>query len=493
MEETSNYSVPAVAYVLQSRTSTVAERITALRSLKRYLETSASMDAYSKKRIKQLILDNALQMILSEERVTNIVKRQMVRTELFLILANLLDSSVLFGSIFGTEVPHPHDVQEEGGTSDVATSSRVLQPPGGWVKRKLGKDAQDSTGGEKRQLLSQSASAAQLQALTYRDVWSPVQASRATSSSSSNGAGGRRRSALSQSTDLALLKPIIRRQTRSKQMASAHGTHTSKTWKPRPSVLHSELVADSFVPGADPLNYFEQDRKLGYQKPRMWFPGVMVSAQSSLLPDTRAASAQKVSGAEQVVQEYMQMRSLASYVGDLVAPYTPAGPRDSYMTSTMSPGKPGSTKSADTHTSRLSNLTDNTRFAAALKEIAAVWSPLLGVHLPPQDQLASLPGTARSTASRKRKLSTAAPATSAGDRHGQYQEYAQEIVPFKCLRVETAGAGRGRPPQRGGPSGGVTSPGGGSVRSEATAVSRTMHRYLFVSLAFSVVFPYALW
>lgn len=358
MEDNSTYNVPAVAYVLQSHMSTVAERVAALRSLKKYLETNTSMDAYSKKRIKQLILDNVLQMILSEEKVTNVVKRQMVRTELFLILANLLDSSVLFGSIFGTEVPHPnanahahahaHDealIEQNSTAISGSSSSRILQPPGGWVKSKPGKDA-----GERSRLMSQSHSAAQLQTLAYRDAWSPVQGSRATSRGGSPGADGTpgtgvRRRSVGQSADLALLKPIIHRQARNKQMASALGPHMSKTWRPRPSIIHSELVADSFVPGADPLNYLEQDRKLGYQKPRMWFPGMVGSAQNSLLPEPRAVSTQKQrSAVEQVVQEYMQMRSLASYVGDLVAPYTPAGPKGSYMSASTASEKPGSAK-----------------------------------------------------------------------------------------------------------------------------------------------------
>jgi len=116
--------------------------------------------------------------------------------------------------------------------------------------------------------------------------------------------------------------------------------------KPRPSVLHNELVADNFVPGADPTNYFEQDKKLGYQKPRMWFPGGNTTASADLLPTTRAMVAPSVSAAEQVVQEFLQMRSLASYVGDLVAPYVPATAKESYMTIKNgaregTPGSPG--------------------------------------------------------------------------------------------------------------------------------------------------------
>jgi hypothetical protein len=350
MEDSSAYNVPAMAYVLQSRMSTVQERITALRSLKEHLEDNKTMDAYSQKRIKQLILDNVLQMILSEEKVTNVVKRQMVRTELFLILSKLLESSVLFGSIFGTEQAQSgegggEEQQMEGSPErrpPLPGGSRVLQPPGGWVKRKLlksrgselsSRDSALQRAASGHSTFSQSHSAAQLP-----PGLGSLDAERAASS---NSAGGMRKRTASQSAaDLTLLKPLLHKQARSQKKSTALSSLSSKTWKPRPSILHSELVADSFVPGADPLNYFEQDRKLGYQKPRMWFPGAMIGIDRGLVPDARQKK--NPGGSEQVVREFLQMRSLASYVGDLVAPYVPAAATSSYMAGTSSPAKPGS-------------------------------------------------------------------------------------------------------------------------------------------------------
>lgn len=64
-----------------------------------------------------------------------------------------------------------------------------------------------------------------------------------------------------------------------------------------------------------------------------------------------------------------------------------------------------------------------------------MWSPLLGVHLPPQHQQGTLPGT---TNHRKRKLQQTAPVGTSQAGEASYSEYAQEIVPFKCLRVDAA-------------------------------------------------------
>ena len=350
------YNVPAVAYVLQSKMSTVAERITALRSLKSHLDGNKSMDAFSKKRIKQIILDSVLQLILSEEKVTNVVKRQMVRTELFLILANLLDSNVLFGSIFGADggtVPVEDDADgdlDRSTEEPVHNGSRIMKPPGGWVKRKLTKGHVRLRGGEKHSssstsLLSQSLSSAQIPSID--DFSNPPEGRpERTGSSYSSISGLRRRTASQSATDLTLLKPLMRQHARNQHTSTALSSLSSKTWKPRPSILHSELVADGFVPGVDPMNYFEQDRKLGYQKPRMWFPGALISAQTDLIPTERRAQPSQ-GGSEQVVREFLQMRSLASYVGDLVTPFTPAGPRQSYLSGNVAGGKqaPGTAQS----------------------------------------------------------------------------------------------------------------------------------------------------
>ena len=158
-----------------------------------------------------------------------------------------------------------------------------------------------------------------------------------------------------------LLKPVLRKHARMKSTtnnnnststssssatasaAAAAAVALKTSWRPRPSILHARLEADSFAPGVDPLNYFEQDKRLGYQKLRMWFPGAAVGAATSLVPDERSGPGASGSGtssklkrntadSEQVVKEFLQMRALASYVGDLVTPFTAAGGKASYLT-----------------------------------------------------------------------------------------------------------------------------------------------------------------
>lgn len=384
IDSSEEYSVPAMAYVLQSRTSTVGERIAALRSLKQHLEENRSIDSYNQKRIKQLILDSVLQMILSEERVTNIVKRQLVRTELFLILAKLLDSNALFGSIMGPDsnssvASHAESVHEYNSEIDSINSQfrpppphpmnphnrpglgrRIQQPPGGWVKHGGGSQVSQLTQFSASQGLSPSSNHPQghshspvsplrhssstgrlhevgfvdprMQSHNHNSHFSPDHLSLSTFSRGQS--RGHSRCSRRVGPDLSLLKPLLQKHSRNSQQSSFQSKSLSnKILKPRPSVLHDRLVSDNFVPGADPTNYFEQDRKLGYQKPRMWFPGAIsvTTAANDLLPNTRSATAKAPSTAELVVQEFLQMRSLASYVGDLVAPFAPVSAKDSYM------------------------------------------------------------------------------------------------------------------------------------------------------------------
>ena len=115
-----------------------------------------------------------------------------------------------------------------------------------------------------------------------------------------------------------MLKPIMLKHQKAQ--------NSKQMLKPRPNVLFGDkLGKDNFVPGADPTNFFEQDRKLGYQKSRTWFPAPALSTLGLLPPDRSAlASTKKISIVDQVVEEYCQMRALISYMGDLVLPYEPA-------------------------------------------------------------------------------------------------------------------------------------------------------------------------
>ena len=83
-------------HVLQTASSTFDARIEALRFLQVYVDGKSQVDSMTRRRINQAVLEGVLEIVLSENS-SDLRKRQLMRTECFLILANLLDSKALFG------------------------------------------------------------------------------------------------------------------------------------------------------------------------------------------------------------------------------------------------------------------------------------------------------------------------------------------------------------------------------------------------------------
>lgn len=409
-------SVAMMAYVLQSTTSTVDEQIAALRALKQHLDAELGMDAYSQKRIKQVILDSVLRIILNEDRITNIVKRQLVRTELLLVLGKLLSSETLFGSVI-KKSPAPVDDMSDitsvvTDATSIDTRSEVIQHPTTHSKplKPVGQQGSNSSDSEQWDDYTTTDSATSAMIDRMKQV-SRTAASASTArrlkllsrTGSSVASSSDNRSA-DTTTDISMLAPSIEQSFMRKKRYLR-----SKAWRARPTVLYSDsMQEDSIAPGSDPLNYLQQDIKLGYQKPRMWFPGSSMASANTILPADRSAK-EASGGSDQVVREYLQMRALASYVGDLVSPFVPTKD-SSYMSMSMSSssGKKkqqaggsdeDSLASSTGSKFRLANITDNSKFAQAMAEASAIWSPLLGLHLPPHHRDKLMPGSRRGSSS----------------------------------------------------------------------------------------------
>ena len=400
--DTGAASVPMMAYVLQSTTSTVDEQIAALRALNQHLDDKLGMDAYSQKRIKQVILDSVLRIILNEDRITNIVKRQLVRTELLLVLGKLLNSETLFGSVLKNSSTPVDDMSDITSVVTDATSidtrSELIIHPTTHSK----KPSNDSEQWDDYTTITDSATSAMIDRMKQVSRTSGTSSARRlkllarTSSSVASSSDNR---STDTTSDISMLAPSIEQSfMRKKRYLRA------KAWRARPTVLYSNsMQEDSIAPGSDPLNYLQQDIKLGYQKPRMWFPGSNMVSTNTILPADRAAK-EASSGSDQVVREYLQMKALASYVGDLVSPFVPTKD-SSYMSSSSGRKKQragGSDEDSLSSTGskfRLANITDSSKFAQAMAEASAIWSPLLGLHLPPHYREKLMPGSRRGSSS----------------------------------------------------------------------------------------------
>jgi len=192
-----------------------------------------------------------------------------------------------------------------------------------------------------------------------------------------------------------------------------------KRLRPRPTVLFSgDLAFDEFsLSKVEKGNFLEQDVKLGYQKPRVWFPVPGIVVDRSMLPKDRSSGAHMEP--DRLVQEYMQMRALLSYMGDLVVvPFkgrtitkTSAGvdalrsEKQDFLSRQVEleergesveqqllreqeeegeeEGKgSGVSRVTIKPLLRLKGVLSNQRFDRAVEEAVAVWTPLLGTHLP---------------------------------------------------------------------------------------------------------------
>lgn len=400
--DTGAASVPMMAYVLQSTTSTVDEQIAALRALNQHLDADLGMDAYSQKRIKQVILDSVLRIILNEDRIPNIVKRQLVRTELLLVLGKLLNSETLFGSVLKNSSAPVDDMSDITSVVTDATSidtrSELIIHPTTHSK----KPSNDSEQWDDYTTVTDSATSAIIDRMKQVSRTAGTSTARRlkllarTGSSVASSSGDRSADTTSDISMLAL--SIEQSFMRKKRYLRA------KAWRARPTVLYSDsMQEDSIAPGSDPLNYLQQDIKLGYQKPRMWFPGSNMVSTNTILPADRAAK-EASSGSDQVVREYLQMRAMASYVGDLVSPFMPTKD-SSYMSSSSGKKKQragGNDEDSLSSTGskfRLANITDSSKFAQAMAEASAIWSPLLGLHLPPHYREKLMPESRRRSSS----------------------------------------------------------------------------------------------
>ncbi len=413
---------------LQDEKSRLDDKLLALRSLHQYIEQCDAhvrkieqsgqeashavngdksvkksvydIDPFNRKRINQLITDSVLQIILDEGGNVNPFRRQLIRVELYLLLSKLLQSNALFGSELTKSTMMRID--------EIANPSKFPSSPPPAKRPTLSK-----TG---KAILSQSSSFSALPAARDEDEEplstpppkTPSKAiatknnsskSATASTPSPGGTGSWKRLIKKPSTrgkvtfiddkektpaiaavvpsdeekinhtEERLLHPILSAEKKKVEISSR--------LKPRPSVLFNDkLSTDNYVPGADPKNFFEQDRKLGYQKPRMWFPTPQLEVSNSLI------SGKTSGGSSQIVEEYLRMKALASYVGDLVIPNVAATASFSPYDTILAGRKPAvALKQKYSHTPG-KDLTDPIKYANALKEAMELWTPILGVHKP---------------------------------------------------------------------------------------------------------------
>lgn len=352
--------------VLQTPSSNLDARMSALRHLKLYVDGRIQIDQATRRRINQAVLEGVLEIVMTEERTSDLRKRQLMRTESFLILADLLDSKALFGDTqkkieeirFSNMERKKQEVRElRELTASNTLDRQSLEPSSGKLESGETRRAKSSQGRRFNVsfTLDDEISRRTLGG-NHDDAFYPSKFDDT-------------KPLMSKSTSqlkLNLIKDVL------KKKPISHITNVKL--KPRPSVFYdSEYKLDSFVPGADPTNWHVQDKKLGYQKSRMWFPLASLGVDGEMAPQDRPGPGQMLS-ADRVVHEYLQMKALLSYVGDVVAPIQ--GKKTAWINANI-PNYPTGGLSK-----RVAGLTDADRYEETMRQAVTVWTPLVGSHLP---------------------------------------------------------------------------------------------------------------
>lgn len=343
-------------FTLLDGSSDVNERLRALRYLYQVIQDGIIIDPFNRKKINQLILDNVMRIMLDEASSSNSFKQQLIRVELFTLLSHILRAENLFGNDVTqalqrhaeTLLQRSESPQNEFTVPEIAQSKPPKSSSRPWLSSS---SSSNSSLASSENLKSPIFGRARLK---KKPAVKTLSSSNSVGSITSDGL------IASQS----VVKDVLSLMPKQK-------LELSSKMKPRAAVLFNETVAkESFVPGVDPTNFLEQDRKLGYQKPRMWFPKAMMAISKEGVDSL----ATKSTGSSQVVEEYLRMRALATYVGDAVVPFSGRFSKYLPSTSIISPSmisESGKSAPIDAH-----------RYKNAVKEVMDMWTPILFAHKP---------------------------------------------------------------------------------------------------------------
>ena len=359
--------------ILAERSSRLGDKVVALRSLHAFLvESGSSVPLLKQKQIKQLIMDSILYIIMNEDVSSDLHRRQLVKTECILMMANMVDSSMLYE--VGTEDLHASFESSADSISVMAASP---------VSRDSYSPTFRSPATKLLSLKSKIDSSAKLLEHPPSVLLPPVspEMSKSMSASASPISPDHQSQPAFSLKTRALISP-----TKIAHSSALHVEQLSdssvkgfllRTQKKRlkhrklPSSRKNLYFLDddgtsspgrSLVPGVRSSDFLKQERILGYRAPKTWFPFQVVGVSGSLSPEKRGKTTNLRSKPDDVVEEFLKLKALISYFGDIVK---------------VAPPQPPSSGGGDV----VKAAVDKTRFNGVLKEMVHLWTPLLGLSL----------------------------------------------------------------------------------------------------------------
>lgn len=410
MSQSSPESFEDSLLVLQRPTANVDDKLNALRFLKGYVASDVKINPGLVRKINQLVLNSVMELLLKEDHISDQRKKQLIKAECFVLLADLLDSHSMFGEVTTNAVEYDNVVRSgvEPDTESSVADLESLAPSEEFSANPISINDGDADINTHPPKLATSKSMVTIRVpenestqrpMTTEDHFPPppneiervqqspthrppkrdpiktkrtlIKAPPPSTPPPSRTATGARTAigSPSKSGRYGRAGPDISMLNSMHDLTiKAMDARKQKQKKVRPTVfVGDKYVGERLYPGVAPTDWIGQDKKLGYQVSRVWFP-VGGDLGADMFPKDRSLSKMAKDGSVKpvdVVEEYLQMKDMMTYVGDLVLPYT----RGKVV------GRPSSAAGDKKGI-------DPRQYETAIQQALKVWSPLVGLNVP---------------------------------------------------------------------------------------------------------------
>ena len=115
-------TLPEAVVILETPSSPLDARLKALRFIQTYVEAERLSSMVDRMKVNQLVLDSIMSLLNRDDLIPDLRKRQLIRTECFIMLAKMLESKSLFAgakSMDDSQVSYAED-------KDVSKSGKVV-------------------------------------------------------------------------------------------------------------------------------------------------------------------------------------------------------------------------------------------------------------------------------------------------------------------------------------------------------------------------------
>jgi len=262
-------SFPTAVVVLETPSSSIDERLNALRFIQQFVETGQEISNFTDKiKINQLVLDNVMLILHREDLIIDLRRRQLIRAECFLMLARVLESKTLFG---GTQVEQSESSnrldqstrEKQRNDKEESYLNSTIHDPSKDLYHSMSQKKDPLKVGGKYAIFN-NMKASQDDTARGTDVTEIIDDTSSVRSSISAGS-------LSSKKHNSLFTESISKSPNKYNLQKENGR---KRNLPRQTVISGSTLEPEPVKfqGVSPYDMATTDKRIGYQKTRLWVP-----------------------------------------------------------------------------------------------------------------------------------------------------------------------------------------------------------------------------